>query len=540
MLSHLKNLRGHLFVGSLFLVLTLAQQYLFFYAKGSPLTFLSASKTFGFLMFFIAATFIRERPLRFIFLNFVLVLNFFQMTHLSYYGTQILPFEVWLLFAEWGEVNGSLLAEPSHFLFPLFLTIVPVTIGSFLSKKIPHKKNIKILGWLFALYFLYNPARTFVTGNSWGRQPSVEHLGGFNVYLSLSYFAGKILPHKLSTVSEESKNTSTELSIIGKNTADWDKIIVVLGESHSPHMMSLFGYAKQTTPYLSSIKKGRDFFSGIGLSAGVSTDISVAFFMNLGYGKAGSRKAAQGKHCLLKLARDNGFITHFWSTQSKQQLRYIAPYICHSSLDSFRSLEDVDPGFTNEESASDLKLLDGLEKVFAKKEKEFLVLHQRGSHSPWQYRYSKDSEKFLAVPGDDRSHHYENSIVEFDRFWKELDGFLSKRKEKVLVVYVSDHGEAVGKKGRWGHGFLDHEAFEIPVIIRSYRRGFSAFLHQQPQLITQYNVGLFIASELGYDLNQSPDKLPKDYEIYGNDIDGFAGRASIEFDDLGSYQFVVK
>jgi glucan phosphoethanolaminetransferase (alkaline phosphatase superfamily) len=540
MLSHLKTLRGHLLLGSLFLVLTLAQQYLFSYAKGSPLTFLSASKTFGFLMFFIAATFIRERPLRFIFLNFVLVLNFFQMAHLSYYGTQILPFEVWLLFAEWGEVKGSLLAEPSHFLFPLFLTIVPVTTGWFVSKKIPLKKNVKILGWLFAVYFLYNPARTFVTGNSWGRQPSVEHLGGFNVYLSLSYFAGKILPHKLSTVSEESKNTSTELTVIGKNTADWDKIIVVLGESHSPHMMSLFGYDKQTTPYLSSIKKGRDFFSGIGLSAGVSTDISVAFFMNLGYGKAGSRKAAQGKHCLLKLARDNGFRTHFWSTQSKQQLRYIAPYICHSSLDSFRSLEDVDPGFTNEESASDLKLLDGLEKVFAKKEKEFLVLHQRGSHSPWQYRYSKDSEKFLAKAGDDRSHHYENSIVEFDRFWKELDGFLSKRKEKVLVVYVSDHGEAVGKKGRWGHGFLDHEAFEIPVIIRSYGRGFSAFLHQQPQLITQYNVGLFIASELGYDLNQSPDKLPKDYEIYGNDIDGFAGRASVEFDDLGSYQFIVK
>ena len=540
MLSYFKTLRGHLALGCLFLILTLGQQYLFNVLKGHPLNWLAPGKMFGFLVFFIAATFIREKPLRFVFLNYILILNFFQMTHLSYYGTQILPFEIWLLFAEINEVNASLLAEPSHFLIPLLLTILPVTLGWFLTKKIQHEKKVKILGWLFVIYFLYNPARTYFTGNSWGRQPSVEHLGGFNVYLSLSYFTGKILPHKISSVSEESKNASTELAIIGKSAAEWDKVIVVLGESHSPHMMSLFGYPKETTPYLSSLKKGPDFFSGIGLSAGVSTDISVAFFMNLGYGKAGSRKAAQGKHCLLKLARDNGFRTHFWSTQSKQQLRYIAPYICHSSLDSFRSLEDVDPGFTNEESASDLKLLDGLEKVFATSEKEFLVLHQRGSHSPWQFRYSKESEKFLPVEGDDRSHHYENSILEFDRFWKELDDFLAKRKERVLVVYVSDHGEAVGKKGRWGHGFLDHEAFEIPVIIRSYRQGFSAFHHQGNQLVTQYNVGLFIASELGYDLNQPVDKLPADYEIYGNDIDGFAGRAAVTFDEHGQYKFQVK
>ncbi len=144
------------------------------------------------------------------------------------------------------------------------------------------------------------------------------------------------------------------------------------------------------------------------------------------------------------------------------------------------------------------------------------------------------------MEGDDRSHHYENSILEFDLFWKELDEFLATRKERVLVVYVSDHGEAVGKKGRWGHGFLDHEAFEIPVIIRSYRQGFSAFHNRGNKLVTQYNVGLFIASELGYDLNQSVDKLPVDYEIYGNDIDGFAGRAKVTFDEDGQYQFEVK
>jgi glucan phosphoethanolaminetransferase (alkaline phosphatase superfamily) len=535
-----KELRNHVLLGAAFLLLTLAQQYIFFLVKGSPVAMLSAGKSFGFLIFFIAATFIKEKPLRLIFLNFILVLNFFQMVHLSYFGTQILPFEIWLLFAEIAEINGSLMGEPIHLIIPFLLTVFPLGAGILLQKKFPPKKLLPYFGWLFVLYFIYNPARTYVTGNSWGRQPSVEHLGGFNVYLSLSYFTGKILPHKVSSIREENRNSSTELLIKGKTVSDWDKVIVILGESHSPHMMSLFGYPKETTPYLLSLKGRPDFFSSIALSAGVSTDISVAFFMNLGFGKAGSRKAAQGKHCLLKLARNNGFKTHFWSTQSRQQLRYIAPYICHSSLDSFRSLEDVDPEFSNEEAASDLKLLGGLEEVFNSSGKDFLVLHQRGSHSPWQYRYSDESAKFRAYENDDRSHHYENSMVEFDRFWKELDKFLAKRKERVLVVYVSDHGESVGKKGRWGHGFLDTDAFEVPVIIRSYRRNLDAIFPHRPVLLTQYNVGLLIGTELGYDFNQSTDKLPSDFEIYGNDIDGFAGRALIKFEDEKNYSFVVK
>jgi glucan phosphoethanolaminetransferase (alkaline phosphatase superfamily) len=537
---NVRELRGNIILGFSFLILTLTQQYLFFAIKGSPIAWLSPGKTFGFLLFFIAATFVREKITRFVLLHFILVANFFQMVHVSFFGTQVLPFEIFLLFSQMGEIQGSVLGEPIHLIIPLTLTLVPLASSYFLQRKWPPGKTVPVLGWLFVAYFLYNPARTFVTGNSWGRQPSVEHLGGFNIYLSMSYFAGKILPHKLLEKSEEVKNSSTELTVKGKTVSDWDKIIVVLGESHSPHLMSLFGYPKETTPYLDSLKDNPNFYSGLGLSTGVSTDISVAFFMNLGFGKAGGMKAAQGKHCLLKLARDNGFRTHFWSTQSRQQLRYIAPYICHSSLDSFRPLEDIDPEFKNEEAASDLKLLGGLEAVFAEDGKSFVVLHQRGSHSPWQYRYSAESTKFGASPGDERSFHYENSIVEFDRFWKELDQFLSKRKERVLVVYVSDHGESVGKKGRWGHGFLDTEAFEIPVIVRSYGKSLAGFLHKRPPLLTQYNVGLLIAAELGYDLNQSPEKLPQDFEIYGNDIDGFAGRALVTFEDEKKYIFKVK
>ena len=279
---NVRELGAHLLLGGIFLALTLLQQYSFFLIKGSPVALLSLSKTLGFFAFFVAVTFVKEKPIRVIFLNFILFLNFFQMVHLSYFGTQVLPFEIWLLFAEIGEINGTLFGEPIHLIVPFILTVVPLAAGFVLQKKIALPKKVPVLGWLIVVYFLYNPSRTFLTGNSWGRQPSVEHLGGFNIYLSLSYFTGKILPHKLSSIGEVSKNGSTELEIKGKNATDWDKIIVVLGESHTPHMMSLFGYPKETTPYLNSLKNEENFYSTIGLSTGVSTDISVAFFMGRG------------------------------------------------------------------------------------------------------------------------------------------------------------------------------------------------------------------------------------------------------------------
>jgi hypothetical protein len=33
--------------------------------------------------------------------------------------------------------------------------------------------------------------------------------------------------------------------------------------------------------------------------------------------------------------------------------------------------------------------------------------------------------------------------------------------------------------------------------------------------------------------------LPKDYEIYGNDIDGFAGKASLIFQEDGQYYYKI-
>jgi glucan phosphoethanolaminetransferase (alkaline phosphatase superfamily) len=533
----LKKFLNHILLAITFTCLTLAQQYFFYHLKNIPIVWLSLGKYVGIFIFLLSATFIRPQILRFLFLSFVMLLNFFQMAHLSYFGTQILPSEILLLFTHFDEIQGTILVELHHILIPLLLTLIPVVFGLWLTRLKSELYGTKIIGVLFVIYFIYNPARTLITGNTWGRQPSTRELAGMNVYLSLSYFAGKILPHKiLRNKKDDGTNSSTDLYLSEGSFSEWDHIILVLGESLTPHHMSLFGYERETTPFLSSLKKDPRFVHTIGLSGGVSTDIAVAFLLNMGFGEAGALKAAKGQHCLFKLAKEKKFTTHFLSVQSAEQLRYIAPYLCAASLDDYRSLEDISPETKDDQAADDRLLLPELNKLTDFKNKQFIMLHQRGSHAPWELRSLSQNRLF---PHDDKVNHYDNSVVEFDTFFKDLDAILRKSSKKTLVIYVSDHGEGLGEDGKWGHGQLFRSAFEVPVIIMSYNKDLPADLRLIPKFIPHFNISVLIARELGFRPSIEVNSLPKDYVIFGNDIDGFAGKAKLLFSPDSTYDFKV-
>lgn len=532
-----KKLSRHAAVAFIFLFLTLGQQYLFYYVKNLPIIWLTPGKYFGIFAFLFAATFIRSFALKLWFLGFVFFLNFFQMAHLSYFGTQILPSEIYLLFTQMGEIKGTLLVEFEHVLIPLIFTLVPTLVGYKVLKKITDLYFTSVIGFLFIVYLIYNPVRTLVTGNTWGRQPSTRELTGMNVYLAFSYFTGRILPKKLfDHNNSEQSNSSTNLTLTPRKNASWDKIIFILGESLSPHHMSLYGYQQPTTPFLDSQKSNPDFFYTIGLAGGVSTDIAVAFLMNLGFGDGGSLKAAKGQQCLFKLAKTNHYSTHFLSAQNAEQLRYIIPYLCSSSLDDFRSLEQISPQTVDHQAADDKDLLPELKKLLALDSKQFIILHQRGSHAPWERRSTEMNRRF---PHTDKIGYYNNSVVEFDLFMKGINAIAQTSNKKTLIIYVSDHGEAMGQDGKWGHGQLIKAAFEIPVIIMSFNHKLPDVVKKLPTFIPHYNLSLFMADSLGFEVNQPIHNQPKDYVIYGNDIDGFAGKAAISFTGDGTYDFKV-
>jgi glucan phosphoethanolaminetransferase (alkaline phosphatase superfamily) len=259
----------------------------------------------------------------------------------------------------------------------------------------------------------------------------------------------------------------------------------------------------------------------------------------MGYGEAGGIKAAKGEHCLFRLAKKNGFSTHFLSAQSSEQLRYIAPYLCSAYLDDYRSLEQVSPDTQDANAAIDRHLIPKLTELLAKKSQNFIMLHQRGSHGPWELRSSEESRIFSQTDTDKRINDYDHSVVEFDKFWSELFKILNEQKSKTLVVYLSDHGEAAGKNNRFGHGFLAATSFEIPMMFFSFHHPLPELTKKLPANLPQYSFSLYLVHQLGYSTNQGPLSTMTDYVIFGNDIDGFAGKAQIKFGTNNSYTFKV-
>ncbi len=98
----------------------------------------------------------------------------------------------------------------------------------------------------------------------------------------------------------------------------------------------------------------------------------------------------------------------------------------------------------------------------------------------------------------------------------------------------------MGQNGVWGHGQLTPPAFEVPVLVRSFHQRLPEGTKRLPKHLPHFNLVLYLARELGWEANKSFDVLPNDYVVYGNDIDGFAGKAKILFKEDGTYTHHVE
>lgn len=513
---------------------TVAVELIFHSYKGTS-AHLSLEKFIGLFIILFIFSFIKNNFWRRLSMNFVVGLSLFQMMHIGFYGMPVYPMAIYLLFADSKEVFDVLLQELSIFTVPSLLVLPAIALNIFADKKAFLLKKIPYLHFLFIFYFIYNPTRTFVTGNTWGRQPSTQEFMGMNIYLSMSYFLGKILPYKLAKnkISDYVQTIHLE-----KSTPTNVDIFFVLGESLSANHLSLLGYNKPTTPYLDSLKEDKNFFYRRGISSGVSTDVATAMLMNNTYGLNGGAEVIKGNKCLFNLAKQNGFQTKFYSTQSSQQLRYITNSICQSYIDDYKDLDMLHPDIDNANKADDKLSIKAL-PALSHSQNNFIILHQRGSHSPYELRYSKENTKFelSGYYNQDRVNHYDNSVVEFDKFMQTLILKVKKISQKAIIIYVSDHGEGLGEEGVWGHAALKRPSLEIPVLF--YTHNFSE-IHEKlktlPENPTHLNVSLFISKLLGWKLSKDVAikdifTIPKDYTILANDIDGFAGFLETEFEN---------
>jgi len=195
----------------------------------------------------------------------------------------------------------------------------------------------------------------------------------------------------------------------------------------------------------------------------------------------------------------------------------LEPLIGRDKIDNYMNRSDFDrnrEGFTH----YDEDFIPYLKEINLD-DKNFIVLQQRGSHSPYR-GYPEEYNKFKV--------HYDNTVLYTDALLTKIYNYLKiSSKKETYFIYVSDHGELLGEKGKFGHGWFEPEIYEIPLIMKSINTLKKIDIEK---INSHYDLSNYILSLMGYDI-ENIETQEKEIFVNGSDLDGLAGYIKFTFKD---------
>lgn len=269
------------------------------------------------------------------------------------------------------------------------------------------------------------------------------------------YSAGKY-------VSKAFSHDYTGLKIIGKDAKipasdkDRELVILVVGEAARWDHFSLNGYQRETNPLLK--KEEIINFSNFS-SCGTETAVSVpCMFSSLTRENYEGGRAEHTENVLDVLSHAG--VNVLWRDNNSDS-KGVA---LRAQYEDFKSPEknpicDIE--------CRDEGMLSGVQEYIDAHPKGdiVIVLHQMGNHGPaYNKRYPKSFEKFTPVCKSNQlelcnsqeiTNAYDNAILYTDYFLSRVITLLKQNDAKfeTAMFYVSDHGESLGEKGLYLHGF---------------------------------------------------------------------------------------
>ena len=92
---------------------------------------------------------------------------------------------------------------------------------------------------------------------------------------------------------------------------------------------------------------------------------------------------------------------------------------------------------------------------------------------------------------------------------------------------ISDHGQIVGKNGRFGHNVLDRDVYVTPYVwlVNDAAKSLSNNLRKCP--LNHYRLASILADLLGYEVNNPNEQVkPDTFWVNGTSLDGASGSFS--------------
>ncbi len=256
-------------------------------------------------------------------------------------------------------------------------------------------------------------------------------------------------------------------------------VVLVIGESTTRVHMGLYGYGRDTTPKLSSIKDELTVFNNVFASRPNTIE---SLEQVLTFADQEHPDLYKTTPSLISIMKQAGYKTYWITNQQTLTKR-------NTMLTTFAKQADEQIFLNNARRQNayslDEKVLAPYSKLLLKPdEKKLIVVHLLGTHMKYAYRYPDSFNHFKDAtglptevsPDSDKVeliNSYDNAVLYNDYIVHELINRLKKSNHsnaQSLLVYFSDHGEDVydtaphNFKGR-NEGAPTYPMYAVPFIV---------------------------------------------------------------------------
>jgi glucan phosphoethanolaminetransferase (alkaline phosphatase superfamily) len=473
------------------------------------------------LALFLSISLIRSLKLKNVLIIIVMTFSAVHLFHIQYFGNLIQPVAFMQFFQNTGEVFDSLYPELPYMIAPLVLSVLTTWALVIINRKFQDRTftfrfspvvffGALVVHALIIAYHLNSGLEKLPEKTARFIYPRPNRHSFENYMRSVNCFLTGVVPKLISRTADDFPELPAPLVA----TANPDRnIILVIGESLRSDRMSLFGYDKPTTPLLDSIAITEPFTHKVVLAGGTMTRTVFAVLLNrLKYPGVG-RQLVGFTNNLFKLARENGFTTHFISKHSYSQLEIVDNLLSKQSIDNYIPSGEI-AQILGEKTYFDGDLLKMLARIDLNKP-NFIILHQRGSHSSSVKLYPEEFQKFEG--------YYDNSVLYTDYVISGIYDYLKSNSPKeTYLIFTSDHGEMLGEvKGKKGHGWFEKEVYNVPYLYFAINTTDSAN-NGQDMIRCHFDVSTLVQKLLGYDSEVETDDERTIY-LNGSEMNALGG-----------------
>ena len=257
-------------------------------------------------------------------------------------------------------------------------------------------------------------------------------------------------------------------------------LVVVVGETARADKFGSNGYYRNTTPNLQRL--GAVSFNNV-TSCGTATAVSVpCMFSRLPRKQYDSRIASSQDNVLDIIHRAGTAVTWIDNNSSCKG-------VC-SRIDSVAFDPHRDPTLCDGDFCLDEILVNQLNRTLKEysSSNRVVILHMIGSHGPTYYRrYPENYGRYQPdCPRSDiqnctaqaLNNTYDNTIAYTDYVLGKVIGLLANVPNSAML-YISDHGESLGEKGLYLHGFpyklAPAEQTHVPMVYWDSNLGNTAY-----------------------------------------------------------------